>query len=302
MGAVAAHFGRDVDRTLAKLPALVEHARDRGVDLLVLPDATVGGYLHDLYDPATAGAPLPPAVDLDGPEVAAVVRLAGDMVVCVGIAERAVEDGREVRYNTAVAVHGDGVLGVHRKVHLPLGEGDAYRAGRSFAAFDTPVGRLGMLIDFDKTFPESARTLALDGATVLACLSAWPASVTDRADRLRSDRQARLFDLYDGARAAENQVYLVSSNQTGVLGGLRFLGQAKVVDPAGDVVAKTWAKGGLAVATADVAADVARARRTMHHLRDRVVEAYALGARTVPSPPLVPSPSPVPPPGPRSVP
>ena len=280
MGAVAAHFGRDVERTLAKLPGIVAQARDRGVDLLVLPDATIGGYLHDLYHPADGPDGGPPAVDLDGPEVAAVAEMAGDMVVCVGLAERAVEDGVEVRYNTAVAVHGDGVLGVHRKVHLPLGEDEAYRPGDGFVAFDTPVGRLGMLIDFDKTFPESARSLALDGATVLACLSAWPASVTDRSDRIRNDRQAHLFDLYDCARAAENQLYLVSSNQTGVLGGLRFLGQAKVVDPAGEIVAKTWAKGGLAVATADVEHDVARARRTMHHLRDRAVGSYALGGWT----------------------
>lgn len=278
MGAVAAHFGRDIDRTLAKLPGIVDHARERRVDLLVLPDATIGGYLHDLYHPGAApDGSLPPAVDLDGPEVAAVVAMAQDMVICFGIAERATQDGQAVRYNTAVAVHGDGVLGVHRKVHLPLAENEAYRAGRTFAAFDTPVGRLGMLIDFDKTFPESARSLALDGAGVLACLSAWPASVTDRSDRIRNDRQAHLFDLYDCARAAENQLYLVSSNQTGVLGGLRFLGQAKVVDPAGEIVAKTWAKGGLAVAAADVQSDVARARRTMHHLRERVVDSYALG-------------------------
>ncbi|WP_307802601.1 carbon-nitrogen hydrolase family protein [Cellulomonas dongxiuzhuiae] len=275
MAAVAAHFGRDVDRSLVKIAGIVEHARERGVDLLVLPDATIGGYLHDLYHPE--GGPLPPAVGVDGPEVAAVAALARDMVVCVGIAEHA-GPGAGARYNTAVAVHGDGVLGVHRKVHLPLAENEAYRAGDGFAAFDTPLGRLGMLIDFDKTFPESARTLALDGAVVLACLSAWPASVTDRSDRIRNDRQARLFDLYDCARAAENQLYVVSSNQTGVLGGLRFLGQAKVVDPAGEIVAKTWAKGGLAVATADVHGDVARARRSMHHLRDRAVGAYALGA------------------------
>lgn len=45
---------------------------------------------------------------------------------------------------------------------------------------DTPVGRLGLLIDYDKTFPEAARSLALDGAQILACLSAWPTSVTHR--------------------------------------------------------------------------------------------------------------------------
>ena len=152
------------------------------------------------------------------------------MTVCVGYAEEAGAG----RYNAAICVSGDGVLGTHRKVHQPAGEGLAYLAGDSFAAFDTPVGRLGMLIDYDKTFPESARALALDGAQLIAALSAWPASVTDRASRLPADRQSRLFDLYDCARAAENQVVVVSSNQTGVMGSLRFLGQAKVVGPGGD--------------------------------------------------------------------
>ncbi|GAA4667570.1 carbon-nitrogen hydrolase family protein [Frondihabitans cladoniiphilus] len=274
MGAVAAHFGRDVERTLAKLPGMLEQARERGIDLLVLPDATVGGYLLDMVHPGPDA--LPPAVERDGPEVQAVADMAGDMTVCFGIAERVLEDGLDVRYNSAICVQGGRVLGTHRKVHLPLGESEAYRAGSGFEAFDTPVGRLGMMIDFDKTFPESSRALALDGAEILACLSAWPASVTDRSDRIRNDRQAHLFDLYDCARAAENQLFLVSSNQTGVLGGLRFLGQAKVVDPAGEIVAKTWAKGGLAVATADVSGDVARARRTMNHLRDRAPHAYGV--------------------------
>ncbi|GAA3651975.1 carbon-nitrogen hydrolase family protein [Microbacterium marinilacus] len=278
MAAVAAHFGRDVHRTLAKLPGIVEQARGRDVDLLVLPDATIGGYLLDLHHPAAEEDGVPHAVDLDGPEVAAIIALAGDMTICFGIAERAWDGQDEVRYNTAVCVTGDGLLGTHRKVHLPLGESEAYRPGGEFRAFDTPVGRLGMLIDFDKTFPEAARSLALDGAEIVACLSAWPASVTDRSDRIRNDRQAHLFDLYDCARAAENQVYLVSSNQTGVLGGLRFLGQAKIVDPAGEILAKTWAKGGLAVAEADVSASVARARRSLDHIHQRAEHAYRLTA------------------------
>ena len=108
----------------------------------------------------------------------------------------------------------------------------------------------------------------------MACLSAWPASVTNRAARLRQDRQTRLFDLYDAVRAAENQVFLLSANQTGVTGGLRFLGQAKVVGPGGEVLARTYAAAGLAVAEVDVAAEVARARLVLHHLRERQPAAY----------------------------
>lgn len=281
LAAVAAAFGRDVTHGVARIATLVAHARRDGVALLVLPDAALGGYLTDMSPdtrpdtsqdtgPGRDPAALPPSFAPDDAVLREVAELARDMVVCVGYRERS---GGHC-YNTAVCLHGDGVLGTHRKVHQPPGESAAYRAGDRFAAFDTPVGRLGMLIDYDKTFPEAARTLALDGAQVLACLSAWPTSVTNRAPRMSEDRQSRLFDLYDRARAAENQVVLVSSNQTGSLGGMRFLGQAKVVGPGGDVLARTWAKAGIAAADVDVPAQLGAARRVLHHLEERRPDAY----------------------------
>ncbi|MEQ4521148.1 carbon-nitrogen hydrolase family protein [Nocardioides kribbensis] len=272
IGAVAAHFGRDLDRALAKVEGIVVDARAAGCDVVVLPDAALGGYLDDLRTPSGP----PPALLPDSEELRRVARIAGDTVVCLGYAEAA-DDGSGRIYNAAVCLTGDGVLGHHRKVHLPAGESRVYAPGDAFRAFDTPVGRLGLLIDYDKTFPEAARAMALDGARVLACLSAWPASVTDRAERLVHDRQARLFDLYDCARAAENQVVWASSNQTGSLGSLRFLGQAKVVGPGGDVLARTSTRGGWAVAMVDVDGEFARARRTLHHLDELSRSAYAPG-------------------------
>lgn len=268
VAAVSAHFGRDLEQCLSRIEAIIEAARGRQVDLLVFPDATIGGYLGTFADVDRTG--LPPSLPADAPELKRVSAMAGDMVVCLGYRETD-DDGH---YNAAVCLTGDGVLGRHRKVHQPVGEGRAYRAGSTFGTFDSPVGRMGMLIDYDKTFPEAARTLAGDGAQLIACLSAWPASLTNRAPRLVQDRQSRLFDLYDCARAAENQVVWVSANQTGSMGRLRFLGQSKVVGPGGDVLARTWAKAGLALAELDPAAEVDRARLVLAHLAERRPEAY----------------------------
>jgi nitrilase len=297
----AGHFGPDVAFNLRRVEAILAEAAGAGAELLVLPHGLLTGYHDHLTADADASGPVPgtawpEAVCVDGPEVGAVVeavKAAGrgrTLVACFGITE-AVEDdvnpgclggtdrpgsaASPGRANTALCVDASGVLGAHRKVHLPAGEVDWYRAGDGFAAVATPVGRLGLLVDYDKTFPEAARCLALDGAQVLVCPCAWPASRTNRADSLARDRQRRLFDLYDRARAAENQVWLVAANQIGRHGALRFLGQSKVVRPDGEVVAAVGARAGLAVVDINVASGIDQARRHFHHLHERRPDRYA---------------------------
>lgn len=275
IGAVCANFGRDLEENLAQIGALLGQARERGARLLVLPEASLGGYLSVLgrgRDGSHDAAPesLPPVLDADGPEIRRVAALAREITVVVGMCEA---DGAR-RFNSAVVVSGEGVHGVHRKVHQPLGEGLHYDAGGELAAFDTPVGRLGALICYDKAFPEAARALALDGAEVIACISAWPASRTATADDVAEDRWRHRFDLFDRARGLENQVVWVASNQCGTFGSLRFVGSAKVVGPGGDVLAATGTGPGVAWAQVDVAATLHAARRAMFHLGDRRPEVY----------------------------
>ncbi len=266
MAAVAANFDRDLEADFARIAGLIERARSEGVQLLALPEGALGGYLLSL----DGSADPPPAFDLDGPEIARMVALAGDLVVTVGYAEAA--DG--FIYNSAVCVSGDGVLGHHRKVHQPLHEDAHYAAGDRFEAFDTPVGRLGMMICYDKAFPEAARSLALDGAEVIVCISAWPGARTNPDPDLAKDRWKRRFDLFDRARALENQVVWLSANQSGMFGSLRFVASAKVVDPGGEILADTGVTEGMAIAELDIAEALDLARRSMGHLRDRRPETY----------------------------
>jgi predicted amidohydrolase len=267
MAAVAAPFDRDLEGAFVRIAALIARARADGVGLLALPEACLGGYLSSLDGTADG----PPALRLDGPEIARLALLAGDLVVTAGYCEDA---GGGVRYNSAVCVSGDGILGTHRKVHQPLAEDASYGAGDEFAAFDTPIGRLGMMICYDKAFPESARTLALDGAEIVVCMSAWPGSRTDPHPDLAQDRWKRRFDLFDQVRALENQIVWLSANQSGTFGSLRFVASAKVVSPGGEILADTGVSAGVAVADLDVAEALAVARRSMAHLRDRRPDAY----------------------------
>lgn len=276
VAAACAGFGRDVAENLAQIADLVDRARARDVGLLALPEACLGGYLSALgagRDGSHDEQPedLPPVMEIDGPELRRVAAIAGDMTLVVGLCE---SDGTQ-RYNTAAIVSGDGVLGIHRKVHQPLGESMFYAAGDEFGCVDTPAGRVGALICYDKAFPEAARSLAVDGAEVVACISAWPASRTATAGSIADDRWTHRFNLFDAARALENQVVWLAANQHGTFGRLRFVANAKVVGPGGDVLATTGTEAGLAVATIDVPSALETARRAMFHLGDRRPDAYA---------------------------
>ncbi|GAC1321882.1 MAG: carbon-nitrogen hydrolase family protein [Thermoleophilaceae bacterium] len=270
LAAVAGQFASDPWRGLDQIERVVTVARGQGARLVVLPECALGGY------PPVAGVSAGLAVD--GPEIAKLASIAGEMVVCTGFVETAAGGP----YSSAVCVSGDGVLGHHRKVHLPPSEASVFTPGSGFAAFDTPVGRIGMLICYDKVFPEAARTLALDGAEAIASMAAWPVCRFTPARHIAGDSQTLQFNILDQARAIENQVVWVSANHAGRSGGLRFVGQAKVVGPDGSVLATTGARAGVAVARVNIHAAISHARGSYSHLGDRAPDAYEMSGEPRP--------------------
>lgn len=276
VASVSANFTRDLDQNYALIEQTLQDAREQGVQFLAFPEAAIGGYLSSLGNHGdtvqTTTRSLPPAIRLDGPELRRVQELAGDMIVAIGFCE--LDDDGETRYNAAVCLDGGQQYGSYRKVHQPLGEHMSYAAGDAFAAFDTPLARVGLQICYDKAFPEAARMLALDGAEVIVSLSAWPAARTATAEDLQDDRWTYRHNMFDIARALDNQVFWIASNQSGTFGSLRYVGNAKVVDPGGNVLATTLLGAGLAVAEIDVDATFRSMRGGMFHLRDRRPDVY----------------------------
>ncbi len=276
LGAVSANFTRDLEQNYALITQLTEQAREQGVDFLAFPEAAIGGYLSALGNHGdtvkTTKRSLPPAITLDGPEITRIQEIIGDMVIAIGFCELA-EDG-ETRYNAAAVLDGSTVYGTYRKVHQPLGEGMSYSAGSGYGVFDTPVGRIGLQICYDKAFPEAARMMALDGAQIIASLSAWPAARTATAENLQDDRWTYRFNLFDMARALDNQVFWIAANQSGTFGSLRYVGNAKIVDPGGNVLATTLLDSGIAVAEVDLDGTFRTMRAGMFHLRDRRPDVY----------------------------
>ncbi|NQX11842.1 carbon-nitrogen hydrolase family protein [Microbacteriaceae bacterium VKM Ac-2855] len=282
VASVAANFTRDLDQNYALIAQLTEEAKEKGVEFLALPEAAIGGYLSSLGNHGdtiqTTKRSMPPAIRLDGPELRRVQEIVGDLMVAIGICELdddgAGPEGEIRRYNGAVLLDGGQIYGNYRKVHQPLGEHMSYSAGSEYRVFDTPVGRVGLQICYDKAFPEAARSMALDGAEIIASLSAWPAARTATAENLQDDRWTYRFNQLDIARALDNQVFWMASNQSGTFGSLRYVGNAKVVDPGGNILATTLLGAGMAVAEIDIPGTFDAMRGGMFHLRDRRPDAY----------------------------
>ncbi len=141
------------------------------------------------------------AEPIDGPYVGRFRKLARRLRVALvfGMAERR---GRRDVYNTALFIDASGqIRGVYNKMQFAEGYDKSWyfnRLGKKIGAFDTPLGRCGMLICNDRWNPLLARTLVLDGARFF-CIPSY-------GSKNKAQDEAVL------ARAWENGVPIVLSN------------------------------------------------------------------------------------------
>ena len=133
-----------------------------------------------------------------------------------------VERGDDERlYNTAVAISPEGELGARYRKLVPWRPSEELTPGRDFTTFEIPgVGRVGLAICFDGSFPEVARQLAWLGAEVII----QPTLTTTR-DREMEVVMAR-------ANAFANQVYVVNLNAAAPSG----VGESVLIDPEGTIL------------------------------------------------------------------
>jgi predicted amidohydrolase len=183
-----------------------------------------------------------------------------------------------VLYNTLVLAGPSGYIGSYRKVHLWITEQIFWRPGTHWPVYETAVGKIGMLICYDKMWPESCRELTLGGADILVMGSAW--ARTPGLEESEVDWWVRSYELYDRARAAENARWFVSSNLVGDLGGLQFFGLSQIVDPMGAIVATSGTDNvGLVLAEIDIRGSLANAATLTSGpflIRDRRPETYRI--------------------------
>ena len=202
---------------LEQFGALVKQAAAQKADIICLPEGItlVGTNLNYV----SASEPVPGNTT----KFLGALAKQHNLYIVAGLLEK---DG-DVIYNTSVLIDRKGNLaGKYRKVSLPREEIDGgVTPGESTPVFDTDFGRIGMMICWDVTFPETARALARQGADVIL-LPIWGG-----------------YEKLAMARALENQVYLVSSSYDMI---------SAVFDLEGNVVKQATTENPVAVIEVDL--------------------------------------------------
>lgn len=266
----------DKARNLHNLLAWMAHAAQESADLVVFPEQILQGYLPDTLNwngEAVAWQMAQAEVVPQGESVVALQRQATQLGVHVvfGMTERHPERA-EVLFNSAVLLGPQGLVGVYRKVHQPGDEKHVYYPGSDFPVFNTPLGRIGMLICYDKVFPESTRELALKGADIMIMPTAWGYGGDSSAGD--ADPMVDSYTLFGRARALENQCWMIESNLCGAHGNLHYHGHSRIIDPLGNIIADSGITEGMALANVEVQSTILRARSSdylgYHFLKDYV--------------------------------
>ena len=195
--------------TVEKMLDFLDVAGRRGSELVVLPEVWTGLGFSTEEAYVELAEPIPgPTTDL----LADKAKKHG-MYIVGSMYE---QDGNQY-YNSSPLIGPDGaIVGKYWKTHLfdapdrldikgGIRESDHVEAGTELPVFDTDPARVGVSVCSDLRFPEVYRELALKGAEVIVCASAF---LSPRFDH---------WEFFLRARATENQCWVVASGQYGTV-------------------------------------------------------------------------------------
>jgi len=271
VGLVQTHAGEDAEDNLARTLALVEEAAGRGAQVVCLQELFRTPYFCQEEDARhfRLAEPVP------GPTTKALGAAAArhGITLVASLFERRAAG---LFHNTAVLLGPDGgISGTYRKMHVPddprFYEKFYFTPGDlGFRAFDTPAGRVGLLVCWDQWYPEAARLTALKGARILfypTAIGTWTGELALR------DTQHDAWRTMQRAHAIGNGVFVVAVNRVGVEGELVFWGRSFVARPDGTIAAEAGGDEEVLVVDCDLSL-VDRTREGWPFFRDRRIDAY----------------------------
>lgn len=204
------------------LSAMTARLEASAADLVLFPECALTGYGFATREEAWRHAEPIPGRSVE--RMTEALRRSRSQYAAFGMLERRGDD----MFNAAALIGRDGVVGTYRKMHLlHLGVDRFNRPGDlGFPVFDLPIGRIGLQICFDFSFPEPTRCQKLAGAQLIAVITNWPA-------------QAEVScDFTPRVRSQENHICVATCDRVGSESGFTFRGRSRLIDCDSRVVAE----------------------------------------------------------------
>ena len=276
-GLVQMSCSTDSKENLEKAEHKVAEASKSGAQVICLQELFRSQYFcrdekTELFDLAES---------IPGPSTKKLGKLAKKLKVVV-IASLFEKRAQGLYHNTAAIIGVDGdIMGLYRKMHIPddplYFEKFYFTPGDlGFKNFDTPFGRIGVLVCWDQWYPEGARLTAMQGASILYYPTAIGWHPSEKAEF--GEAQTDAWKTIQRSHAIANGIYVAAVNRVGFEGpadrGLEFWGNSFVADPFGRVIAQASAdkEETLLVEIDPNAQD--EVRRNWPFFRDRRIDAY----------------------------
>ena len=222
----------DIDANLANAESLVRKAAKDGANIILIQELFAAPYF--CKDQLEKHFELAEPVG-DSRVVKHMQKLASELNVVLPISF--FERDRNAYFNSLVVADADGSIVSHyRKTHIPDGPGYQEKyyfspGDTGFVVSETKFGTVGVGICWDQWFPETARSLVLQGAEILfypTAIGSEPVTGLNSRDHWQRTMQGH---------AAANMVPLVASNRIGKEEGetcsLEFYGSSFIADHTG---------------------------------------------------------------------
>jgi len=137
------------------------------------------------------------------------------------------------RYSATAIINSDGeIVGCSKKMHIAYApcfyEQDYFSpSDEGFQVYETDAGNLGVVICYDRHYPESIRSCALQGADII---------LIPTANTLVENLE--MFEWEIRVAAFQSNVFIALCNRVGVEHEMTFAGESIIVDPNGLVMKK----------------------------------------------------------------
>ena len=234
------HSG-SIEENIYKSISVIREAAYNGADIILFPEVQLTEFFPQYPGLNVSGY----AVDIESDVVSRFRKACEDNHI-MAVPNIYLKEADKI-YDASILIGRDGeIIGIQKMVHIAEAEQfyeqDYYTpSDEGFQVFDTDIGRIGIVICFDRHYPEGIRTETLRGADLILIPTA----------NVKSE-PLTMFEWEVKVQAFQNSVMVAMCNRVGTEGNMNFAGESIVVDANGDTLIKADDQEQLIVCDVDI--------------------------------------------------